>query len=130
MQSRVEREGLLKVQAVETGGLERIEDQVPAMRGDRARDRHEAVVSKKLVAKRLLACARNSWPQPIGVRNGVAFHDVDLCNIGNPRSGDHVGDSIEDLETLVNGDLQDSGRRIERAVDGANAFAGSRFCDR
>src|SRR5271165_4689253 len=42
MQSRVERERLLKIQAIEACGLERVENQVPTMGRNRARNRHEA----------------------------------------------------------------------------------------
>ena len=94
MQSRVQREGLLKLQAVETGGLKRIEDQVPAMRGNRARNRHEAMPTKKIVAEGLLARARNPWSQPIGGWRGVVFDDVNPGNIGNPRRSDHVGHGV------------------------------------
>ena len=55
VQSRVERERLLKLQAIESCGLERVENQVPAMSGHRARNRHEAMATKKIVAEGLLA---------------------------------------------------------------------------
>ena len=64
MQSRIERERLLKLQAIEACGLRRVKDQVPAMLGDRAWDRDEAVAAEKIVAEGLLACARSSRNQP------------------------------------------------------------------
>jgi hypothetical protein len=47
MESRVEGEGLLKLQAIETPGLDRVEDQVPTMGRNRARNRYEAKATKK-----------------------------------------------------------------------------------
>ena len=84
MQSRVEREGLLKIQAIETCGVTRIENQVPAVSGHRARNRHEAMETKKIVAEGLLARAHSPRTQPIGVWHVVAFDDVNLGNIGKP----------------------------------------------
>ena len=55
MQSRVERERLLKLQAIESCGLQRVKDQVPTMGGHHARNRHEAMAAKKIVAEGLLA---------------------------------------------------------------------------
>src|SRR5580692_6998594 len=82
MQSRVERERLLRLHAIETCGLERVEDQVPAMSGHGARNRHEAMATKKIVAESLLACAQSPRSQPIGVWHVVALDDVNLGNIG------------------------------------------------
>src|SRR5271165_1272131 len=59
MQSRVERERLLKIQAIEACGLERVENQVPTMGRNRARNRHEAMATKKIVAEGLLARAHS-----------------------------------------------------------------------
>ena len=72
---------LLKIQAIETCGFERVENQVPTMSRNRARNRHEAMATKKIVAKGLLARARNPRSQPIGVWHVVAFDDVNLGNI-------------------------------------------------
>jgi hypothetical protein len=105
MQSRIEREGLLELQAVETCGLDRVEDQVPTVCGNRARNRHEAMATETLVAKRLLPRARNSWPQPIGVRRVVPLDDVNLGYVKNLRRCEHEGHSVENLETFVDGDL-------------------------
>jgi hypothetical protein len=77
MQPGVEGERLLKFQAIETCGLERVENQVPAARGDGAGNRHEAIAMKKIVTEGLLARARNPRSQPIGVWHGVAFDGVD-----------------------------------------------------
>src|ERR1700751_2741340 len=93
MQSRVEREPLLKLQAIESCSLNRVENQVPAMGGHRARNRHEAMVTKKIVAKGLLAGARGPRAQPIWVWHGVAFDGVNFPNVGNPHRRDHVGHS-------------------------------------
>src|ERR1700733_15489509 len=73
MQPGVEGERLLKFQAIETCGLEQVENQVPAMSRYRARNRHEAMATKTIIAKGLLARARNPRSQPIGVWHGVAF---------------------------------------------------------
>src|SRR5271156_6481716 len=78
VQSRVERERLLKLQAIESCGLERVENQVPATLGDRARNHEEAMLTEKIVAKGLLARARNSRNQPIGVRHVAGFNGIDL----------------------------------------------------
>jgi hypothetical protein len=77
MQPGVEGERLLKFQAIETCGLERVENQVPAMSRYRARNRHEAMAMKKIVTEGLLARARYPRSQPIGVWHGVAFDGVD-----------------------------------------------------
>jgi len=77
MQPGVEGERLLKFQAIETCGLERVENQVPAMSRYRARNRHEAMATKTIIAKGLLARGRNPRSQPIGVWHGVAFDGVD-----------------------------------------------------
>ena len=63
-------------------GLDRLENQVPAMRGNRARDRHETLPAEKIVAEGLLARARNPRLQPIGVWHVVGFDDVNLGKIG------------------------------------------------
>ena len=60
---------------------------------------------KKVVAKGLLARARNPGTPPIWIGQRVGFDDMNLRNIGNPRRRYHVGDSVEDFETLVDGDL-------------------------
>ena len=75
------------------------------MGGHRARNRHEAMAAKKVVAEGLLARAWNPRSQPIGVWHGVGFDDMNLRNIGNPRRRDHVRYGVEGLETLVDGDL-------------------------
>jgi hypothetical protein len=116
MQTRVERERLLKLDRIEARSLERVENQVPAVRGDRARNRDEAMVAKKMIAEGLLARAYNSRSQPIGVWNVVAFDDVNLGDVGNPRRRQNEGHSVERLEAFVDGNLKDGGRRIEAAA--------------
>ena len=76
MQPGVERERLLKIQAVKTSGLERVENQVPAARGDGAGNRHEAMATKKIIAKGLLARARNP---PVAASWGLARRCVRRC---------------------------------------------------
>ena len=66
MQPGVEREKLLKFQAIETRGLEQVENQVPAMSRYRARNRHEAMATKKIIAKGLLARGRNPRRSQLG----------------------------------------------------------------
>ena len=66
MQSRVEREWLLKIQAIKTAALSRVEDQVPAMIRDRTRNRHEAMATKTIIAKGLLARGRNPGRSQLG----------------------------------------------------------------
>jgi hypothetical protein len=39
------------------------------------------------------------------------------------QRGQDVGDGVENLKTFVNRNLEDGGCRIDRAVDGADAFA-------
>jgi hypothetical protein len=66
MQPGVEGERLLKFQAIETCGLERVENQVPAMSRYRARNRHEAMATKTIIAKGLLARGRNPGRSQLG----------------------------------------------------------------
>src|ERR1700733_9370298 len=66
MQPGVEGERLLKFQAIETCGLEQVENQVPAMSRYRARNRHEAMATKKIIAKGLLARGRNPRRSQLG----------------------------------------------------------------
>ena len=90
MQSRVESERLLKIQAVKTCGLKRVKNQIPAMSGYCARNRHKAMTTKKVVTKGLLARARNPGTQPIGIRHNIAFDDMNVRNIGNQIGRAHV----------------------------------------
>ena len=72
MQPGVEGERLLKFQAIETCGLERVENQVPAMSRYRARNRHEAIAMKKIVAEVL---GSRSEP-PVAANWGLARRRV------------------------------------------------------
>jgi ParB-like chromosome segregation protein Spo0J len=123
MQSRVEREPLLQSHVVEAFGLARIEDKIPAERGHHARDCYEAMVAKKIVAKGLLAAARNAWPQPVGVRHGVRLNNMDRLRFGDQRRRDHMRHGVKRPETRVDRHFQDGGRRIDGAVDGVDAPA-------
>ena len=105
MQPRVERERLLKLQDIEALALERVENQVPAVPGDRARNRHETMVAKKSVAEGLLARAHNPWNQPIGIRHVAALDDMNLCAVGDPRRRDHVRRYVKRLKARVQGNL-------------------------
>jgi hypothetical protein len=49
--------------------------------------------------------------------------DVNLGYVKNLRRCEHEGHSVENLETFVDGDLQDGGRGVERTIDGADALA-------
>ena len=77
MQSRIECKRLLKLQAIESCALEWVDDHVPAMSGHHARDRHEAMVTKKIIAEIQLAGARNPRSQPTGVWHGVRLNQPD-----------------------------------------------------
>ena len=48
---------------------------------------------------------------------------MNLRDVGDLRRRDHVRHGVERFETLVDGDFEDGGRRIEAAVDGGDAFA-------
>ncbi|SCB61613.1 hypothetical protein GA0061105_12057 [Rhizobium aethiopicum] len=48
---------------------------------------------------------------------------MDIASISNNRGRHHVDHDVERPKPLVNRDLKDRRRRIERAVDGANALA-------
>ena len=123
VQAWVERERLLKIEGIETGGPYRLENQVPAMGRYCARNRHEAMATKKAVAKGLLARARRPRPQPVGIRRVFAFNDMNLRNIGGPRRRKHVRRCVERSEPCMDRNFQDGDRRIESAVDGADALA-------
>ena len=90
---------------------------------DDARDRNERVPAKQRVAKDLLSRTRNAWPQPVWVRHLARVHDM------NPRWIDHcqrrqdMRHGVERFETRVHRDLEDRRRRIDRAVDRAQAPA-------
>ena len=73
IQPRVERERLLKIHTIETCGSDRVENQVPAVSGNRARNRHEAIATKKIITEGLLAGARDPRSKPI---RGLVRHRV------------------------------------------------------
>jgi hypothetical protein len=80
--------------------------------------------AKKIVAESLLTGAWDSGMQPVGVRHGAGFDDMNRTRRRNDqRRGHHVRDRVERSETLVDGHLEDRGRRVEGAVDGADALA-------
>ena len=98
-----------------------LEDDIPAVARRGARDQDQAVRGEKRVAEGLLVAVRGSRVQPVRVRDVLRSDHVDQRRIGDARRGEDVRLDVEGPETLVDGDLDRRGRRVERGVDHANS---------
>lgn len=81
MQPSVKREGLLADKLVGGGGALAVKDQVPAVFQYRARNGHEQMVGKQLVAKRLLPGAWDAGDEPVRVGHIGPTDDIDQGGI-------------------------------------------------
>lgn len=123
MQSRVEGKRFLEFQRIGTRRNSCRKDQIPAMRGDSARDRDEAVLPKQVVPEGLLTRSGDAWVQPVRVGYACWIDDMDNGGIGDDGCRHHMRDRIERPKPLVHRNLEDCRRWIERAVDRANPLA-------
>ena len=122
MQPRVERKGLLADKLGARGSALGIKQEVPAVSRHRTRNGYEQVVGEQLVAKRLLPGAWDACDEPVRGGHIGATNDMDECGISNLQGSQHMRHSIQCLEALVHGDLEDGRRRIKRTIDDASTF--------
>ena len=76
MKARIEGERLLQPDGIGPRRNRADEDQVPAMRRNRARDEDELVLGEQGIAEGLLPGAGYTWPQPVGIGNGIDDTDA------------------------------------------------------
>ena len=63
--------------------------------------------AEKIVTEGLLAGAWKPRPQPVRIWDVVAIDDVNLGDLSDRRRRHHIAHGVENVETLVDGDLQD-----------------------
>jgi len=120
---RIQREHFLRLDGICTSRGNADEEQVPAMDLHGAGHQDELVSAKQIVSKCLLARSRNARPKPVWVPNSRRVHDVDGGKINNNHRRQHVWHRVERFEALMNRNLQDRSRRIDRAVNRRDAPA-------
>lgn len=123
MQPWIEREIFLQPHRIGAHRIAGEEDQVPAMGRHRAGDRDQRVLREQIVAEGLLSGGRAGGSEPSGVGHGGGVDDVDPGRVGDRDRGHHMRHRVEGGEAGVHGDLDDRGRRVERAIDRAHALA-------
>jgi hypothetical protein len=123
MQPRIKREHFLQPKSTRVDCRPDDKNQIPTMRRHRARNQHNPVPSQQRIAKRLLAGTGNARPQPVGIRNIFRRNDIYASQFDDCCSDKHVPNRVEGGKALVNRHLEHSGRRIGRAIDGADSPA-------
>src|SRR5215472_8513196 len=117
MKPRIESKALLQPECIEPDCDRGHKNQVPAVARHRARDDHERVSCEQVVAKGLLAGARNAGPQPVRVWDILRLDNADSGRVENSCRSEHMRNSVERPKSLVNRYLQNCRRRIERGVN-------------
>ena len=79
-----------------------------------ARNRNELVSAQQLIAVVLLASARNSRPEPIGIGERLRIDDMNGRGIWDCYSCQNVSNRIQRSKAFVNGNFEDSCRWINR----------------
>lgn len=93
------------------------------MGGHGAWNENKDVAGQKVIAESLLAGARNPGPKPVRIGHGRRLHDMDVGRIDNGQRGQQMWNRVEGPKPFVYGDFEYGGRRIDGAIDRANAFA-------
>ena len=117
VKARVQSKVFLRLYRVKGLGDIEIEDQIPTVRGHRARNEHKWMSRQQAVAKRLLTGARKPRSQPICVRHDVRQNDVNGCGLCDQNRSQYVRNHVEGFEPLVDSNFQNCGGRINRTVD-------------
>jgi hypothetical protein len=116
MKTSIKREAFLRSQRISPCCPVGNKDQIPTIVGNRARNDDEFVASKQRVAESLLAGARNSRPDPIGIWDQLRVNDVDRGRLENGRGRQHVRHYVQRTEPFVDRHLKDGRRGIDRAI--------------
>src|ERR1700722_19460647 len=114
MQSRIQREPLLRSESISPRRGRANEDQIPAMGRYRAGYQDELVPGEQCVPESLLAGTGYPWPQPVGVGDGLRFHDVNAGRLNYGHRGQHMWNRVQRLEALMDRDLKNGSRRVDR----------------
>jgi hypothetical protein len=113
MKSGVERERLLKPQTIGAGRSGYDKNEIPAMGRYGARHQHEFVPGEQGVSEGLLACAGDSGPCPVRVRDLVRSDDMNAAGFGDRDCGQHVRNCVEGHKPLMNSNLENGGGRVD-----------------
>lgn len=98
----------------------RIEDQVPAVSGNGRWYQAEQVILQELITESLLTGAMRSWNEPVGIRNIFGKDNMDRGHVDDASACQHMRGCVEHLETLMNRNLHDSGRRVDGGIYGTD----------
>ena len=123
VQPRIQREAFLGPDCIGSGRGRSDEDHVPAMRRYGTRDHNETVLCEQGITECLLAGARDTRPQPVWVRDGCRIDDVNARGRDDSQRRQGVRDHVQRSEALVDSDLEDGGRRVDRAIHRPDAVA-------
>lgn len=123
MKTGIQRERFSRLQYVGANRRGRHEDQIPTTVGNRARNDHEFVLSEECIAESLLTGARDSRPEPIGIWDRCRIDDMAGGGLGNRRRGQNMRHGIQRVEALVDRDLQNRRRGVDRTIDRADPSA-------
>lgn len=121
MQARVERKSLPVHAGIEPGRAAGVENHVPAVGRNHAREENESMCFHQRGPEFLLAGSGRSGPQPVRIGKACAFDHMHLARIGNPRPGEDMGFGVERAKPLVHRHFEDRRGGIERGIDDARA---------
>jgi hypothetical protein len=89
----------------------------------RARDCDKGMLSLQIVTERLLTGARDTGSQPVRIENGGWIDDMHRGAVGNHGPPPSHARQCQTAKTLVDRDLKDRRRRVDRAVNRPHALA-------
>ena len=95
---------LLRIESLSDIDID-IENQIPTVRGDCARDNYKWMSGQQGVAERLLTGAWDARSKPIRVRDDTGQDDVNGLGVGYHGGSQYVRHGVEGLESLMDSDL-------------------------
>lgn len=121
VEARIERKRLLNDVGKEPFGVFDVKNDVPAVLGYDARDNQPQMLGKQPVPMRLLTSTRLPGKEPVWVRQIVRSDHVQALRLSDSCMREHVRHRVESPERLVDRNLKDGGRGVERGIDDAPA---------
>ena len=116
VQPRIQREAFLGPDRIGSGRGRSDENHVPAMRRYGAGDHNEAILGEQSVPECLLSGAGDSRPQPVWIWDRCRIDDVNARWRDDSHRRQGVRNRVQRSEAIVDGDLEDGRRRIDRAI--------------